>query len=114
MTGIEVYSLLKGRKEILIEVADNGPSFAVCMCEGFFRASGGEKPHVPLFIPLTKEQATELVSDSRRLVQSILPELHHSVREVFISGTTPAEWDLMMTGELRSDDFYRSVGYKLA
>ena len=71
-----------------------------------------------LRVKLTPEQAYELTNERRtRHMQDILPDLPVSVREVFISGKTPAEWDAMTDGQyqkkLRSEKGYAAIKEKL-
>ena len=67
-------------------------------------------------IPLTADQAKELMSGIRcgpkRLIQDILPETHPKLRELFITGLTPAEWDQAIFGRPRRKETYRKLGYK--
>lgn len=60
---------------------------ALCDCDVY--------PDTCIEVEMTLAQALELTSDrhTRRNIAEILPNASKEVREIFITGTTPAEWD---------------------
>lgn len=64
-------------------------------------------------LPVTREQMNELLIPDRRIVQEILPETDKQLREIFLSGLTPAEFDRAFSGRLQDREEYRALGYKL-
>ncbi len=66
-----------------------------------------------LHVTLTKAQAEELLAPRwlRRNIDEILPDHAPAIREVFLSGTTPAEWDADMMRKMRSAKDYLALGY---
>src|SRR5882672_5348008 len=66
-------------------------------------------------VTMTGEQVEEVLlreRGKRRFMEDIFPDLPPPVREIFISGTTPAEWAALVLGiGARSDEFYASFGY---
>ena len=65
--------------------------------------------------PLTADEVSQLLlPDSQRLlIQHLLPNTSRWLREIFITGTTPAEFDLNVMGKLRPLRFYRKLGYEV-
>lgn len=56
---------------------------------------------------VTKQQAEELFAQPRqKKIQDIVPELHPALREVFVTGMSPAEWDQCMCGEVKPVESY--------
>ncbi len=66
-----------------------------------------------LQILLTEAQAEELLlpRQARRNIAVVLPNHPPVIREVFLSGTTPAEWDADFRMEMRPADEYLALGY---
>src|SRR5437867_327057 len=64
---------------------------------------------------LTPEQANEIFYQERakrRQMDEILPHVPRQVQEMFISGTTPAEWDVNVVGcNPRAKEYYVKLGY---
>ena len=79
-----------GDKDIRIEESQDGTWSASCWC------SVSQKT---VLIPLTAEQAKEIVSDSRRCIDEILPDTPPPLREIFLTGLTPAEFEQVPDGE---------------
>jgi hypothetical protein len=71
-----------------------------------------EFPDAVVEIRLTAAQAEALEQPRRATITSIIPEIAPAVREIFISGTTPAEWDALFNGKLRSQAAYEELGYR--
>lgn len=46
-------------------------------------------------IPMTPAQFQARFSPERKSVQDVFPELPLEIREIFVSGNTPAEWQKM-------------------
>ena len=91
-----------GDKEInLFEAADETWT-AMCEC----RALGAT-----VQFSLTTEQVKEILSDKRRNIDDVLPDTPPALREIFITGTTPAEFDLNVIGKLRPKHAYKKLGY---
>jgi hypothetical protein len=69
-------------------------------------------------IPLSAAQAHELIAadyqETQRDIQENLPDTLRQVRETFIPGITPAQWDLAFRGKLRPRGFYAKLGYTLS
>lgn len=65
-----------------------------------------------LSVRLTPDQERRLCAEPRtEHIQDILPEVPKEVREAFISGQTPAEWDELMNGGRKHWRYYLSFGY---
>ena len=62
-------------------------------------------------IPLTEEQAREILGPNRRNINILLPDTPRPLREVFVTGTTPAEWDLMVSGKVKEQAHYEGLNY---
>ena len=62
-------------------------------------------------IPLTDPQAREIFSGTTRLIQDVLPDMHPALREIFVTGITPAEFDLNVRGQLQAEAVYANLGY---
>lgn len=60
---------------------------------------------------LAEAQVLELVSIKCRRIDAVLPQTPPALREIFISGLTPAEFDLAMTGRVRPKPAYLRLGY---
>ena len=91
-----------GSKDILIEEQPDGSRTAACWCSALGRI---------VLVPLTAEQGEEILSENRRNLDTILPDTPPPMREIFITGLTPAEFDLMMRGRLRPAEDYKKLGY---
>lgn len=57
-------------------------------------------------VHMTLAQALEIAGGARRSIQDILPDVAKEVREVFISGTTPAEWDELFGARAKPAEAY--------
>ena len=62
-------------------------------------------------IPMTADQFTAW-QNKTDLTQNIFPELDKDVREILISGTTPAEWTKMFGGKKFSTKQLQKFGYE--
>ncbi len=82
----------------------DGECRAICHCSVLNRK---------VTVNLTEEEARELLSKPRRSIQKVLPNLDYRVREIFVSGLTPAEFDLSFRGRLRANEVYADLGYDL-
>ncbi len=94
-----------GGKTVYFIQKEDGSWVASCAC----RATNAD-----VEVPITSGQADELLSRpdvGGRRIQDILPDLPHQLREIFVTGTTPAEWDYMMRGRLRPKRAYLRFGY---
>ncbi len=94
---------LAGEKLIVFEPATIGTCTAKCFCNEF---------ECEVRVPLEIEQMHELLSPDRGRIQDILPEMDTRVREIFVSGITPAEFDGIFSGKPKSRDVYDDLGYK--
>lgn len=64
-----------------------------------FYADCDEYPNYVIKVEVTPEQARELASQPRlRLIQDILPTHPREIRELFLSGKSPAMWDRLFRG----------------
>lgn len=67
-------------------------------------------------IPMEAHQYHEWRNRDRgigcRLIQEIFPELNSEVREVLVTGMTPAEWSARLGGRKHSLDYLRKLGYE--
>lgn len=91
-----------GSKTITLELAAEDQVIARCPCTRL-------KSEVQ--VPLTPAQATELFVGSSRSIAQVLPDHPPALREIFITGTTPAEWDATFRRRLRPANEYRAMGY---
>ena len=66
-----------------------------------------------IVVPLRTGQVSELLQDreKRRFIQDILPDTLPPVREMFLTGATPAEFDVRVTGEVGDLQTYEALGY---
>ena len=94
-----------GSKKLYI-IIDGDDSCAMTDCNEFDQLA-------PVRIKLTADQAARIVNrpDTREHIQDILPDVPKELREVFVSGTTPAEWDATMRGKRRYWRYYQQLGY---
>jgi hypothetical protein len=94
-----------GRKEVYFVKNEDGSWLASCACW---------VTNADVQIPLTEAQACELASieteGQKRLIQDILPDVPPLVREIFVSGLTPAEFDMACLGTLQSNEVYKKLG----
>ena len=100
-TGI-IIRPFAGLKDILIEQQPDGSRIASCWCSALFQL---------VQVPLTAEQADEILSEDRRSIDAILPDTPPPMREIFITGLTPAEFDWAMWRRLRPEEDYEKLGY---
>ena len=91
-----------GSNAILIEQLPDGSRTAACWCSALGQI---------VLVPLKAEQAGEILSKNRRNIDTILPDTPPPMREIFITGLTPAEFDLRMRGKLRRKEDYEKLGY---
>jgi hypothetical protein len=91
-----------GRKKLYI-IVDEEDSCAMIDCAEFDQLA-------LVKIKLTAEQAARIINRSGH-IQDIIPDVAKELREVFISGTTPAEWDATMRGKRRHWRYYQQLGY---
>lgn len=96
-----------GDKEVYFIEQEDGSWTASCAC----RATNAD-----IEIRLTAEQARKLIERERewpgkQLTQDILADIAPQLREIFITGTTPAELDYGMLLRLRSKAHYAKLGY---
>ena len=92
-----------GLKEVTFLEIKHDQWMAICECNVF---------DCCLVVPLTVNQVSELSMPrgERRAIREILngcPE----VGEIFISGTTPAEFDTQIRGKAREKKVYEKMGY---
>ncbi len=100
----DIRFIVVGQKAIRFENTAEGNVTAVCACNCL---------ETEIRISLTQSQAAELMMprQTRRHVQDILPNHSKEVREVFISGTTPAEYDQAFFRRMRTPEEYTAMGY---
>lgn len=61
---------------------------------------------------VTTHQAEELFVNHRtKVIQQIVPDLHPALRELFVTGMSPAEWDDCLMGEVKPVDSYPGYQY---
>jgi hypothetical protein len=84
-----------GNKDILLEPTDNGPWFVSCYCSV-------SKKRVQFEI--TDEQVAEILSGDRRNIDQILPDTPAPLREIFLTGLTPEEFEQIPRDEGYTDD----------
>ena len=100
--NIYVFSKSFRRKRILFVSKPGGEWIAACVCEAL---------NTVVIVPLHKEQAADLLLGRKRPIDEVLPNVPRELREIFITGTTPAEFDVMMKGEPKPKEAYESLGY---
>ena len=91
-----------GRKEIILTRQQDASWRASCWCSVFKQT---------VCFPLTGEQVNELLSGEARNIGEVLLETPPPLREIFITGTTPAEWDVNLLGRARPKRAYAKLGY---
>jgi hypothetical protein len=79
-----------GGKDIFIDKRGDGMWLASCWCSVL---------HKMVQVPLTAEQVEEIISASRRCIDEILPDTPPPLREIFLTGLTPAEFEQVPDGE---------------
>lgn len=94
--------IIKGGKPICFKEQPDGSVKVFCFCKHFNCAIG---------LRITLEQAVKLLSTPRPCVQEILPEFPQEIREIFVSGLSPAELDMNFFGKTQSPEHYRKLGY---
>lgn len=67
-------------------------------------------PEAVIKIEVTTAQADALENRPRPAVQVIAPNMPRELREIFITGTTPAEYDELL-GTVKSREGYAKLGY---
>ena len=67
-------------------------------------------PEAVIKIEVTTAQADALENRPRPAVQVIVPNMPRDLREIFITGTTPAEYDKLL-GTVKSREEYAKLGY---
>ena len=102
------YSIQIGPKCISGFLLRDGRVRLLCDCDVF--------PDACVQVFVTQAQADELVSRAERrreskLLQDILPDQPAAIREIFISGTTPAEWDAIFHGVTKPIEQYGCYKY---
>ena len=103
---MEMHFLEVGGKAIKLTRQTDGSWIATCSCNAL---------NCFVHFPLTAEEVRLLLmpESHRLLIQDILPNTVPMFREIFITGTTPAEFDLSIRGKLKSHRVYRKFGYEL-
>src|ERR1017187_2961784 len=84
-----------GCKHILLEPTNTGQWPVSCFCSV-------SKKRVQFEI--TEEQVAEILSPNGRNVDEILPDTPALLREIFLTGLTPAEFEQIPRDESRADD----------
>jgi hypothetical protein len=89
-----------GAKKIYGVGLPDGRYRMICDCDVY--------PNCLVEVYVTAGQANALASGrgERKSVQSILPDAPRELREIFISGTTPAEWDKDFRGKVKKPEKY--------
>ena len=91
-----------GFKEITIEQQPDDSWSASCWCSVFKQT---------VRFPISGAQATELLSADCRNIQEVLPDTPRQLREIFLTGATPAEFDKLMSGRAKPKENYTGLGY---
>jgi hypothetical protein len=91
-----------GSKIITFERSSDGQVTASCPCR---------RLQSEIQVRLTREEARELLSPDRRMIEKVLPNHSPALREIFLSGITPAEWDAKIRRRMRSGEEYLMMGY---
>ena len=101
---MDTYVVIFGCKEVLLTRQPDGFWMAKCACSALDACV-----HVPL-----TERAVRLLTrpqtESYRL-EDILPNTDLQVREIFITGMTPAEFDWTFRHGFQSREAYEKLGY---
>lgn len=82
--GNRLFSKGFGNKEIIFVEGTDGQWMATCTCDAL---------DCGVAVHMTEEQAAELLLGRRRPIDQILPQVERELREIFITGTTSAEFD---------------------
>lgn len=90
-------------KHITVEEQPDGTWLASCPCHAM---------QTVLRVRLNADQVNELFGKERRHMQEVMPEVDPKVREIFISGITPAEFDLEFRRKLKPKKVYAELGYE--
>ncbi len=105
-SNMKIYIVMIGRKMMNLMEVDDGTIKITCPCYALNRV---------VVVKLTRAQAEEIFCrdrTNRRMVRDILPDTPPQVQEIFISGTTPAEWDINVLGrKAQSKEAYSKLGY---
>lgn len=105
---METYIKDFGTKKLYFEQQEDGSWLAHCTCQAM---------QARVEVRLTADQAQELRAQYRewapggRPIQDILANVPRQLREIFVTGLTPAEWDLTMCGEPFQKRNYAELGY---
>ena len=97
-----IHWIVRGKRELVLVERDDGLVSVSCVCDVF---------NATVEVLITREQASELLGNTRRLIQDVFPGLDPRVREMFITGNTPAELDVTFFGEAKSKEEYAALGY---
>lgn len=100
----ETTTINVGFKVVALEMLPDGQAIARCPCH---------RLQSEINISLTQAQALELLQPrwSRRSIHEVLPNHPPEIREVFITGTTPAEWDADIRRRMHPAAHYLALGY---
>ena len=94
--------IIKGGTPIAFSEQPDGSVRVICFCKHFKCA---------IQLRITIDQAVMLLSKDRPNIQDILPDVPREIREIFVSGLSPAELDMTFFGETKSFEHYRKLGY---
>lgn len=64
-------------------------------------------------IPLQSSQVVELLWPCRRALRDVIPGVPEPLREIFLTGMTPAEFDRRVKGHVLEEEEYRKFGYSM-
>ena len=84
-----------GDKDIFIEKTPAGEWSASCWCTVLQKQ---------VEIPLTAQQVEEILSDHRRCINEVLPDTPPPLREIFLTGLTPAEFEQLPFEKMDDDE----------
>lgn len=92
-----------GKKSGYARTTDDGNNVVIAFdCEVY--------PDAIIEVTVTKAQYAALLDRSHghrtggpmKLIHEIVPKMDPALREIFVSGLTPAEWDMAMTGKAKA------------
>ncbi len=101
--GQESVEIRIGSKVVLFEPQLDGAVRVSCFCTVLKQT---------LSVVLTEKEAREVISRRQRAIQEVLPNINYRVREIFLTGLTPAEFDISLRGKLSSREVYARIGYQ--
>ena len=78
-----------GDKDIDIQICGYDMWLAICWCNA---------SHRQVLVPLTEAQAEELIWVSERPITELSPGMPSPIREIFLTGLTPAEFAQIQEG----------------